>query len=106
MSDRLILPQRRFSLTFTVPFWNRPWDVTVGFYDPPERRAGEIFINAAKSPGTQQEALCRDGAILFSLALQYGAPVPVISSALTRNLNGSPSSLIGAIADRPELRSV
>jgi hypothetical protein len=103
MSGRKTLPQRRYSETFDVEFWKQNWRVTVGYYAD-HKTIGEIFINASKTPGTDLDAACRDSAVLISIALQYGAPIDIIKGALTRNLDGSPSSIVGAIVDRLEDR--
>jgi hypothetical protein len=101
---RRTLPQRRYSINFTEKFWGQPWNITVGFYNsnyPPAADAvGEVFVNAARTPGTDLDAMARDGAILLSLGLQFGIPVDVIRGALTRNQAGGPSSIVGLIADR------
>jgi hypothetical protein len=96
---RRALPQRRHSVNFTAQFWKQPWHVTVGFYAD-HVTAGEVFINAARTPGTDLDAMARDGAILLSLCLQYGIPVDVIKGALTRNPDGSPSAITGLVIDR------
>jgi hypothetical protein len=99
VAERRPLPQRRHSINFTEMFWGQPWHVTCGFYTD-NVSVGEVFVNAARTPGTDLDAMARDGAILLSLALQYGIPVDVIRGALTRNPSGGPSSIVGLIADR------
>jgi hypothetical protein len=97
VSERLILPQRRLSVTFTLRFWNQDWNASVGYFD--NNRPGEVFINAAKTPGTELEVMCRDSAILMSLLLQHGGAPELIQRALSRNGNGQPSSIAGAVID-------
>ena len=46
------------------------------------------------------EAIARDGAVLLSLALQYGVPLETIKHAITRDGQGQPQSIIGAVVDR------
>jgi hypothetical protein len=99
MTNRRPLPQRRHSINFTERFWGQPWEITVGFYED-HNHVGEVFVNAARSPGTDLDAMTRDGAILLSLCLQHGVPINVVQGALTRNPNGSPSTIIGLISDR------
>jgi hypothetical protein len=99
MTDRQTLPQRRHNETFELTFWKQRWLVSVGYYAD-NRTIGELFINAAKSPGTELEAMCRDAAIVFSLAIQHGTPVETIRTALTRDPNGAASSIVGEILDR------
>jgi hypothetical protein len=99
MTDRRILPQRRRAETFDLSFGglNRAHTVTLGFYN--DGALGEVFISGGKS-GEAVEAIARDGAVLLSLALQYGADLHNIKSAITRDGQGLPSSIIGAVVDR------
>ncbi|WP_442896066.1 toprim domain-containing protein [Bradyrhizobium sp. AZCC 2289] len=46
------------------------------------------------------EAIARDGAVLLSLALQHGAELDNIRSAITRDEQGAPSSIVGAVVDQ------
>ena len=96
-AERRALDARRLAVTFTQRMWNQDWHVSVGFF--PNRQVGEVFIAASKTPGTDLDASCRDCAILLSLCLQYGCPLDVISHAITRNADGSPSSIAGAVID-------
>lgn len=57
----------------------------------------EVFLNAQKV-NTQADVLAKDGAILMSLALQYGCPPAVIAHAMKRNADGSPASPLGRAA--------
>jgi len=72
--------------------------VTIGYF--PDGSPGEVFVSAAKVPGTDLDAMARDGAILLSLCMQYGVPLDVLAGALTRNIDGSPSAITGAVVDR------
>ncbi len=96
---RRVLPQRRRSETFEIDYGglNRSHTITLGFYD--DGALGEVFINGGKS-GELVEAIARDGAVLLSLALQYGAEMKNIRSAITRDEQGAPSSIIGAVVDQ------
>lgn len=95
---RATLPARRHAETFSLRFWNQDWSVTIGFYNDHDT-PGEVFVHGPKS-GTDLESTARDGAILLSLAMQYGVPPDTIRHALTRNADGSPSTIVGAICDR------
>ena len=99
MSERRALPQRRRCETFDLAFGGlaRNHTITVGYYDSGE--IGEVFINGGKS-GEQVEAIARDSAVLLSLALQYGADLQNIKSAITRDGQGEPSTIVGAVVDR------
>jgi hypothetical protein len=93
------LPQRRASVNFDIAFGgiDRKYQITAGFYS--DGSIGEVFVNGGKS-GQDAEAIARDGAILLSLALQYGAELANIKSAITRDEKGKPSSIIGAVVDQ------
>jgi len=99
MTARNTLPQRRYGETFDLRHGgqNTAFTVTVGFY--PDGRPGEVFISGAKV-GSEVEAVARDGAVLLSIALQYGVPLETITHAITRNGDGSPSTIVGAVVDR------
>lgn len=97
------LPARRKAETFSMGFAGEKYDVTQGRYD--DGRTGEIFINrvrdkAAAKLGMQLDGVCRDGAIMLSLALQHGVPLETIRHAITRDSNNEPATLIGAIVDQ------
>ena len=94
---RNVLPQRRHAETFSVRFWDQDWIVTIGFYGD-HTSPGEVFVSSRKS-GSEVESTARDGAILLSLAIQHGVPIETITSALTRNADGAPSTLIGVVAE-------
>jgi hypothetical protein len=97
--SRWALPARRRSETFEVDFggYSKTHTVTVGFYgdgDP-----GEVFISGGKS-GELVEAIARDGAILLSMVLQHRVPLTVVQRAVTRDGQGVPQSIVGAVIDR------
>lgn len=93
------LPMRRHSETFVLPFGGlaKGHTVTVGFYADGE--PGEVFIDGGKS-GEQVSAIARDGAILLSMCLQHGVDLQTIAHAVTRDGQGAPSSIVGAVVDR------
>ena len=95
---REALPPRRRGETFKLRFGgqNNAYHVTCGYF--PDGRLGEVFISTNKI-GSAADAIARDGAILLSLALQHGVALDVIKHALTRESNGEPSTVIGAVAD-------
>src|SRR4029077_9601225 len=99
MTNRRILPARRRAETFELAFGGlaKSHTVTLGYYA--DGAIGEVFINGGKS-GEQVEAIARDGAVLLSLALQYGAELDTIGHAITRDGAGAPSSIIGCVVDR------
>lgn len=97
MTTRQALPQRRSAETFELHVSQTTFAVTVGFY--PDGRVAEVFVTGAKA-GSEFDAVARDGAVLLSLALQYGVPLDVIRGAVTREGNGAASTIIGAVLDR------
>lgn len=99
MTHRRILPHRRASETFDLRHGdkNTTFKVSIG-YDPGGAPA-EVFVTGAKA-GSEVEAVARDGAVLLSLALQYGVPLDVMAGAITRDASGQPSTVIGAVLDR------
>jgi len=100
MSVRAKLPNRRGGITFEIVhgqdmLCNR-FLVSVGH--TPDGEPIEVFVSAAKTT-TDIEALARDGAILISIARQYGAPLEVLQNAITRDDSGRPMTIIGAVLD-------
>src|SRR3954468_22097592 len=92
------LPLRRFAEMFELRHGGKAavFHVTVGRYD--DGRIGEVFITGSKS-GTEVEAIARDGAVLVSIALQYHVPLEVMAAAITREGDGSVSTVIGRVLD-------
>ena len=92
------LPPRRRCETFDIQYGgqNTVFAVTLGHYD--DGRIGEVFITGAKA-GSEMEAIARDGAILLSLALQYGVPITTIQHAISREADGKASTIVGAVLD-------
>lgn len=97
--DRKELPSRRECTTFDLQHGTHrtTFQVTIGYY--PDGSIGEVFVSGAKA-GSDIDSTARDGAILLSLALQHGAPLDVIRHAVTREADGKPSSIIGAVIER------
>ena len=101
MTARTPLPQRRRSETFDIEHGGQrlKYSVTIGYYGGPGALPGEVFVSGSKS-GSDAEANARDAAVILSIALQYGVPLETIKHALTREADGSPSTIIGAVVDR------
>ena len=105
MVTRDTLPPRRFSANFTLAFQGERYHVTTGFYK--DGRTGEIFINRIRNKtaarlGEPLDAICRDSAILMSLAIQHGADLAALKHSITRDEEGQPMSIVGAILDAVE----
>ena len=92
------LPNRRLSETFKFRFraQRAAYHVTTGYF--PDNTLGEIFLSTNQT-GSQTEADARDFAILMSLLLQHGCTLDTIRGAVTREINGDPSTLAGAVTD-------
>lgn len=102
MTLRKRLPERRASDTETFFFGGEKYHITIGFYK--DGSPGEVFLTRVKDAsaaklGMQLEAMCRDAAILISLALQHGVPLHVIDAALTRDGSGSAETIISVTVD-------
>ncbi|MGY2987667.1 TSCPD domain-containing protein [Bradyrhizobium sp. USDA 4508] len=97
MPDRHIMPMRRRAETFGICFSGFEYTVTTGYFESDE--LGEIFIVGGKS-GQAIEAIARDAAVVVSMLLQYGCPLERIRHAITRDSQGCPSSILGAVVDR------
>jgi hypothetical protein len=93
---RELLPQRRSSENLDIELHGIAMSVTVGRY--PDGRIGEVFVSAIKS-GVTADAICRDAAVMLSLALQHGIPLETIAKAVTRNRDGTSSSFMGGLVD-------
>jgi hypothetical protein len=96
MALRDRLPNRRACVTVAFEHAGADFTMTAGCY--PDNRPGEIFINAGHA-NSALDALASDAAIAISFALQHGADLAAIRSAMKRNSQGEPSSPIGAALD-------
>lgn len=106
---RELLSERRFSANFTVDFQGERYNVTIGHYD--DGRPGEVFVNrlftkSSAKVGTLLDGVCRDAAILVSLALQHGTSMKTIQHAITRDEDGTPSTIVGMIIDHMALGAI
>jgi hypothetical protein len=99
MPTRETLPARRRSESFpvTIPGLNRQIVLTVGYYK--DGRVGEVFVADVKA-GSTADAASRDAAVILSIAMQYGVPLDVIQKAITREEDGSASSVLGVLIDK------
>jgi hypothetical protein len=95
-AQRRILPQRSAATTFDLRFGGVDFTATVGRFE--DAALTEVFIDGLKA-GSAIEAIARDAAILISLASQYGCPLSTLTKAITRNNDGTPQTIIGAVLD-------
>jgi hypothetical protein len=91
------LPQRRAAETFEVTHGTQTVIVTTGHYA--DGTLGEVFVSAPKV-GSAMEAIARDAAVLLSIAIQHRVPLDTLRHAVTREQDGSASTIIGAVLDR------
>ena len=97
MIQRNVLPSRRGAETFDVSYGAQRFRVSIGRFHGGS--IAEIFITGGKS-GSDLEAVCRDAAVALSIAFQFGVPLEPLRHAVTRNQDGSPSSIIGVVLER------
>ena len=97
MTERTRLPNRRLNQTQKFNRDGITITMTLGF--DPDGNIGEIFLNADRAD-SMLDVMMSDAAIICSLALQHGVPLPCIAHALKRDKFGIASSPIGAALDR------
>ena len=78
-------------------FANQNFSITIGRF--PDGSPAEVFIDLAKS-GQDLQSIVRDAGVALPLALQHGVPIATIRRAITRDGNGAPASILGAVVDR------
>jgi hypothetical protein len=103
---RTKLPPRREALTISITHPGtenhiRPtiYDISMGFPNGAAARdPREVFINCNKVT-TALDIAARDIGKLISLAMQHGAMVDELAAAMTRDPNGLPQGVAGAVLD-------
>ncbi len=95
---RELLPARRASFGFELVHQLKLYSVTFSVY-PETMRVAEIFVTPDRKVGTPLETVARDSMILVSFALQHGASLESLQSAMTRDHDGGPASVAGAAID-------
>ena len=96
LPQRERLPSRRYGYNQKARVGGQKIYLRTGDY--PDGRLGEIFL-ASNKAGSQLDAAARDSAVTCSIALQFGAPVDNIRTALLREANGTPCSPLAAALD-------
>ena len=91
------LPNRRPAETFDFEFRGAPYVLCVGRFA--DGRLAEVFIDCASKGMLPIGDDAKDAAVCLSLALQYGAPAPVIREAVTRTSDGAATGIIGRVLD-------
>jgi hypothetical protein len=96
MTGRRRLPDRRYSETFSIQCGSLPYTCTWSPFD--DGSFGEIFLTNHKA-GTAADTAARDSAIVFSIAVQFGADPETIRRALCRDARGYASGPLGVALD-------
>src|SRR5689334_12459080 len=94
--NRARLPNRRPCEIIDTEFRRRRYSILIGRFD--DGSIAEAFVEPHKvgSDGAEDS---RDVGIIVSIALQHGAPVETMRSAVSRVEQGRPSSLTGHLLD-------
>ncbi|HEV7323546.1 MAG TPA: hypothetical protein VGN91_00620 [Bosea sp. (in: a-proteobacteria)] len=95
------LPNRRESLVISVAHpgsWTVHYDVAIGFPSGLASPPREIFISCNKLT-TALATAGTEIATLVSIALQHGATLDELASAMPREENGTPQGAAGAVLD-------
>ena len=95
--NRTTLPNRRLCERIKFEHRGIKYYGTIGVR-PDDDVTLEIFLQAGKV-GSGIEAIARDTAVFASLALQYGATIEQLRSAVTRLDDGSPAGPGGCFLD-------
>lgn len=90
------LPNRRAAELHDLDFKGRRYVIGVSKFA--DCGLAEAFIHSAKASSDLADA-ARDAAVTLSLALQYGTPADAIRAAVTRESDGSPAGIVGAVLD-------
>ena len=97
MTSRRRLANRRNAILVDIEHRGTAFAVSAGLYSAGQ--VGEIFVSGARS-GSDLAALVDDGAVLASIALQYGAPLEVLAGAMGRQGDRTAASVLGSALDR------
>ena len=104
-AGRKTLPSRRRAQLETIEFGGIIYEVGFG-EDPVTGEILEVFISTPGISGSEVEAICSDGAVLISLALQNGLSLEQLDHSLLRVSKGimepssEPASIIGYVIGR------
>jgi single-stranded DNA-binding protein len=93
MIARERLPNCRQRESFEFRHAGHVFTLCAGFHS--EGRIAEIFLSSNK-PGSLIEAIARDAAITVSIALQFGADIEMIRTALTKD-HGGPAMIAALV---------
>jgi hypothetical protein len=97
VTQRQRLLNRRPAETFGFRWRDMNYTATTSRF--PDGRLAEIFLSCGKI-NTDSDAIARDGGVVASIALQFGAGVATLLGALLRDSRGAAASPLGAALDR------
>ncbi len=92
--SRKKLPNRRATLTTSIPFGGVRLHVSFGTYA--DGRLGELFISGPKV-GSDQRTAALEATIAASFALQHGAAAQDLLGALPLGHDGQPEGILGTL---------
>lgn len=93
---RELLPQRRHGETFEFRHGPLVYTATIGRYQ--DGRIGELFLRSGKS-GTDASLSAIETAIAVSFALQHGATIEQLRTAMPRTTAGTAEGVMGTLLD-------
>jgi hypothetical protein len=96
MTQRLRLLNRRPSETFGFRWRGMDYTATTSRF--PDGRLAKIFLRGRRS-NTDSDAIARDGGVVASIALQFGAEVETLRGALLRDSRGVTTSPLRTALD-------
>ena len=97
MTARQTLPNRRSCETVEFDHDGIRYVASIGRF-PYSGAISEIFVHGGKTDSAADVA-AHDGAIILSLALQFGTPINAVRHALMKLRNGSAAGPIGKLLD-------
>jgi len=89
---RRVQPTRRESITIDFRYGELPYTVSFSRFENGD--LAEMFLRGGKT-GSSAEVAAHDGAIILSIALQYGVPLQAIQHALLKLHDGRAAGPIG-----------
>ena len=93
------LPKRRENRSFVLQTSdNLTYTITTGYDGKADTQPREVFIDCNKLT-TDMDTAGRDIAVLISIALQYGATVSELAKSISRDEDGDPRGIAGAVLD-------
>lgn len=77
-------------------FHGNYYTLGVGYFK--DGTPAEVFLDCRKIT-SEAANIARDAAVVLSIALQFGTPLETMRKAITREEDGTPSSVTGAVLD-------